>query len=100
MNDLARIASRPGIALEVDDDFELINALCLEKGWSDGLPVVPPTESRVEAMLAHCERPWDEPIATLAPRYAPATPLKLAANAVMAGCRPEYFPVVLTAIEA
>lgn len=100
MNDFARIAARPGVALELDDDFEAINALCLEKGWSDGLPVVPPTEQRVERMLAHCTLPWDEPVATLAPRYAPATPLKLAANAVMAGCRPEYFPVVLAAIDA
>jgi hypothetical protein len=100
MNDFARITSRPGIALEVDDDFDRINALCLERGWSDGLPVVPPTEQRVERMLAHCDRAWDEPVAALAPRYAPATPLRLAANAVMAGCRPEYFPVVIAAIEA
>ena len=55
---------------------------------------------RVEAMLGYCDRPWDEPIAKLAPRYGEATPLRLAANAVMAGCQPEYFPLVMLAIEA
>jgi len=100
MNDIDAIAKKPGIGLEVDDDFERINELCLERGWSDGLPIVPPTAARVERMLTFCDRPWDEPIAALAPRYAPATPLRLAANAVMAGCRPEYFPVIVAAIEA
>ncbi len=51
-------------------------------------------------MLAWCDRPWNEPIAKMAPRYGEATPLRLAANAVMAGCRPEYFPLIMLAIEA
>jgi hypothetical protein len=51
-------------------------------------------------MLAYCDRPWDEPVAKVAPRYGEATPLRLAANAVMAGCRPEYFPLLMLAIEA
>src|SRR5688572_32774618 len=51
-------------------------------------------------MLAYCDRPWDEPVAKVAPRYGEATSLRLAANAVMAGCRPQYFPLVVLAIEA
>ena len=90
----------PGAGFEADDDFESINALYREKGWSDGLPIVPPSAARVERMLDYCDRPWDEPVGLVAPRYGAATPLRLAANAVMAGCRPEYFPVVMTAIEA
>ena len=100
MNDFARIAARPGVALELDDDFDAINALCLEKGWSDGLPVIPPTPERVERMLAYCDRDFDQPVAKIPPRFGAATPIRLAANAVMAGCKPEYFPLVLLAIEA
>jgi hypothetical protein len=51
-------------------------------------------------MLAYCDRPWNEPVAKIPPRYGEATPLRLAANAVMAGCRPEYFPVIVAAVEA
>jgi hypothetical protein len=90
----------PGAGFEADDDFEQINALYLEKGWGDGLPIVPPTAQRVERMLAYCDRPWDEEIGLAAPRYGAATPLRIAANAVMAGCRAEYFPLVMLAIEA
>jgi hypothetical protein len=100
MSDLAGLLTAPGASLEAEDDFEQINRLCLERGWGDGLPVVPPTAQKVEAMLAYCDRPWDEPLAKIAPRYGAATPLRLAANAVMAGCRPEYFPIVMLAVEA
>ena len=51
-------------------------------------------------MLAWCHRPWNEAIATIPPRWGECTPLRLAANAVMAGCRPEYFPLVMLAVEA
>ncbi len=97
LNDLMRA---PGAGFEADDDFDRINALCMEKGWGDGLPVVPPTAQRVEAMLAYCDRAFDAAIGLVAPRYGAATPVRIAANAVMAGCRPEYFPLVLLAIEA
>jgi hypothetical protein len=100
VSDLAQLLKTPGASLEADDDFDAINALCLERGWGDGLPIVPPTAQRVERMLAYCDRPIDEPIARVAPRYGEATPLRLAANAVMAGCRPEYFPIYMLAIEA
>jgi len=100
MKALADILKAPGATVEADDDFHAINRLYLERGWSDGLPIVPPTVSAVEEMLAYCDRPWNEPIAKIAPRYGEATPLRLATNAVMAGCRPEYFPVLMAAIEA
>ena len=97
---LSELLQSPGASLECDDDFDAVNALARERGWSDGLPVVPPSAKRVEEMLAYCDRPWDEPVAKVAPRYGEATPLRLAANAVMAGCRPEYFPLLVLAIEA
>ena len=100
MSDLADFLKAPGASIEAEEDFDAINALYLERGWGDGLPIVPPTAERVEKMLLYCDRPWNEPIAKVAPRYGEATPLRLAANAVMAGCRPEYFPLYMLAIEA
>jgi hypothetical protein len=100
MSDLAEALRASGASIEADDDFDAINALYLERGWGDGLPIVPPTAERVEKMLTYCDRPLSEPVARIAPRYGEATPERLAANAVMAGCRPEYFPLYLLAIEA
>lgn len=70
-----------------------------ERGWSDGLPVVPPTEMRVLAMLKGTARDPAEVIGTIPPNLAPCTVEKVAVNAVMAGCKPEYLPVVLAAVE-
>ena len=100
MSNLAQLLQAPGMSFEADGDFDAVNALVMEKGWGDGLPVVPPTEARVAAMLEYCDRPWDQPIARIPPRWGEATPLRLAANAVMAGCEPRYFPLYLLAIEA
>ena len=100
MSSIADLLRAPGASVEAEDDFDAANALMRSRGWSDGLPAVPPTAERVEQMLAYCDRPWDEPVAKIAPRYGEATPLRLAANAVMAGCRPEYFPLLVLAIEA
>jgi len=100
MNRFSDLLEAPGTSLKADADIEAIYELCLERGWSDGLPVIPPTAERVKRMLAYCDRPWDEPIAAIPPRYGAATPLRLAANAVMAGCQPQYFPLVMLAIEA
>jgi len=97
---LSELLKSPGASLECEDDFDAVNELVRGRGWSDGLPVVPPTASRVERMLAYCDRPWNEPVGRIAPRYGEATPLRLAANAVMAGCRPEYFPLLVLAVEA
>jgi hypothetical protein len=97
---ISELLKAPGASLETEDDFDAVNELMRAHGWSDGLPVVPPTAARVEKMLEYCDRPWDEPVGRMAPRYGEATPLRLAANAVMAGCRPEYFPLLMLAIEA
>jgi hypothetical protein len=79
-----------------DDDIEA----CFERGWSDGLPVVPPTDVRIIRMLQGTNRKPDEIIGQVPPNLAPITVEKVAINAVMAGCRPEYLPVVLAALEA
>src|SRR3972149_3583497 len=82
----------------VADPAEAIE-LCFEKGWTDGLPVVPPTEERVRAMLDAARlRPGDQ-VAYIAHRAVSVTAEKVAINAVMAGCRPEYMPVVAAAVE-
>ena len=72
---------------------------CFEAGWSDGLPVVPPTEARVYAMLQGTTRDGQEVLGEIPPTIVPCTVEKVAINAVMAGCKPEYLPVVLTAVE-
>ena len=100
MSSLAAMLKTPGALVECDDDPEAVYEFLCSKGWSDGLPVIPPTPERVERMLAYCDRPWNEPIAKIPPRWGEATPLRLAANAVMAGCKPEYFPLFMLAIEA
>jgi len=71
-----------------------------EQEWSDGLPVVPPTESLVSQMLDSGHRDPSEVIGHVPPRFGEATVESVAVHAVMAGCQPAYFPVVLTAIEA
>ena len=71
-----------------------------DRGWTDGLPVVAPTPARVLRMLAGTSRAPDEVVATVPPNLVPATVEKVAINAVLAGCRPEYLPVVLAAVEA
>ncbi len=100
MSSLAGMLKAPGALIECDDDPEAVYELLCAKGWSDGLPVIPPTPERVERMLAYCDRDFDKPMAKIPPRYGAATPIRVAANAVMAGCRPEYFPLVLLALEA
>ncbi len=87
--------------LEVDETspeamFELLEA----RGWGDGLPVVPPTVERVDAMLAASPGDPDEPLGILYPRAGVATRRIAAVNAVLAGCPPEVFPVVVAAARA
>ena len=71
-----------------------------DRGWTDGYPVVPPTPERVIRMLEGTTRAADEVVAIVPPNLAPCTVEKVAVNAVMAGCRPDYLPVELTALEA
>ena len=70
------------------------------RGVTDGLPVVPPTPERVHAAVAASGRRGDELIGIVAPANGRATVERIAVNAVMAGCRPEYLPVLLAAVEA
>ena len=81
---------------EPDDPVEI----CYQRGWSDGLPVVPPTPERVLRMLDGTRRDPAEVLGKMPPDLASCTVEKVAINAVMAGCRPEYLPVVLAAVEA
>ncbi len=85
--------------LEIEETDDLIE-VCYENGWTDGLPVVPPTPERVERMLSATDRDPDELIAAVPPKWGRATVEKVAINAVMAGCKPEYLPLILTAVEA
>ena len=91
----ATLTSQRYKVASLDDAMEL----CYAKGWSDGLPVVPPTESAVRAMLDAAKLAPDAQIAYLSQRAVSITAEKVAINAVMAGCRPEYMPVVVAAIE-
>jgi hypothetical protein len=77
-----------------------LNETFYRRGWTDGLPIVPPTLGRVHAMLAAAGREGTALLGEAEPLKGLVTAEKVAANAVMAGCRPEHFPLVLTAIEA
>jgi thiol-disulfide isomerase/thioredoxin len=79
-----------------DDEFEFM----FDQGFSDGLPLVPPTPERVLRMLGGTRRDPQDVIAVMPPNMGEVTVEKVAINAVMAGCRPEYLPVVLTVVEA
>ena len=83
----------PGAYDEIDAHYQ-------ERGWTDGLPIIPPTEPAVAEFLCWTDRDPREVVGVLPPRQGEATVERIAANAVMAGCRPEYFPVILAAVEA
>ena len=83
-----------------DDSIEAVYERAAELGWIEGLPILPPTADRVKRMMAGSSRQPQEVVANIPPNNAPATIEKIAINAVMAGCKPEYMPVVVTAIEA
>jgi hypothetical protein len=82
-----------GGLLEVNDHFQ-------QRIWCDGLPIVPPTLEYVDAFLSFTDRSPDEVIGLLPPTRLPATVWKVAVNGVMAGCRPEYMPVLLAIADA
>ena len=85
---------------DVSDDPLAAIDYCFEQGWTDGLPVVPPSVERVERMLAWEGRPPETPIAVHPATGYECTVHAAAVNAVMAGCKPEYFPVLVAAFEA
>lgn len=84
----------------VGDDAEAVFEYAIAQGWSDGLPILPPTRERVARMLGASTRAAHEVVGVLPPRQARATVEQVAINAVMAGCAPAHFGIVLAAIEA
>lgn len=77
-----------------------VNEFFLQKQWSDGLPIIPPTVERVQAFLKFTDHQPDEVLGVLAPENRQATIWNVAVNGVMAGCRPEYMPVLIAVVEA
>ena len=90
------LASRRVEIADREDEYEAM----FDRGWTDGLPVVPPTPERVLRMLRGTTREPSEVVAVVPPDLVECTVEKVAVNAVMAGCLPEYLPVVLAAVEA
>src|SRR5207244_3250910 len=87
--------------LEFENSLEAIEDDLYQKGCTDGLPIIPPTEARVARMIAFNNLDPQQVIAAkIAPQNGEATVEKIAINAVMAGCRPEHLPVVIAAVEA
>jgi hypothetical protein len=86
--------------IDVPDSLDEINELFYRRGWTDGLPIIPPTEERVAQMLSGTSRNPQDTLGAMPPRWAEVTVEKIAINAVMAGCLESYMPVVITAIEA
>jgi hypothetical protein len=100
LKDKKEISRTVEIAAEsYDSALESFNKLYLDNHWGDGLPLIPPTEPAVERMLAASRRSPDEVIGRVPYRNGVATIEKIAVNAVMAGARPEYFPVIIAAME-
>lgn len=85
---------------ELQDDLEFVDDFLYQRGQTDGLPVVPPTEDRVNAMINAAGLNSDHLVAKVGPSQGAATVEKLAINAVLAGCRPEHMAVVIAAVEA
>src|SRR5690554_4195296 len=81
-------------------DLQAAVEFCYQQNWTDGLPVVPPTRDGIERIIDHLQRDPHEVIGTVAPRNGVASIEKVAINCVMAGCKPEYVPIVIAALEA
>lgn len=90
------LASKRHVVADLGEAMDL----CYERGWTDGLPVVPPTEAAVQRMLDAVGLTPDAQLAFITNRQVAVTAEKVAINAVMAGCLPEYMPVVTAAVEA
>lgn len=95
---VSELTSEP---LDIDaTDFESVNEALYRENVTDGLPVVPPTRERVEEMLEGTDRDPGDVVGVVPPRYGDATVEKIAINAVMAGCKPSYIPILIAAVEA
>lgn len=90
------VSTRVEVSADAYKAFEEIEL----RGWGDGLPIIPPTEELVDAFVTASSRSGSEVLAVLAPTWAEATVEKVAINAVMAGCRPEYMPVICAGVRA
>ncbi|MBI2907625.1 MAG: hypothetical protein HYX92_08230 [Chloroflexi bacterium] len=94
-------AAGPGAAdIVFEGTFDEVQEFFTKNLWTDGLPVVPPTIQRVERFLRHTDRLPDEVIGILGPENRAATIWNVAVNGVMAGCRPEYMPLLIAVVEA
>jgi hypothetical protein len=93
-------ASAKADRIEVPEDSEEFDLFCIERRWSDGFPLRPPTLDRVERMIQASGREAHELIAIVQPGFGAATVEGIAINAVMAGCRPEYINTLIAAVEA
>jgi len=107
LSELGKVSQEEGSTIEELEVFrgtdrlsawESMNSAFLEYGWSDGFPIVPPTEEKVDEMLRATKRGPEEVIAVLDPGMGLATVKKIAINAVMAGCLPEHLPVLIAAV--
>lgn len=96
----ASATSRRADDIVFEGTFDEINDYFSRQLWSDELPIIPPTRERVAEFLKHTRRAPDEPIAILPQANLVATPTNIAANAVMAGCKPALMPVLIAAVEA
>src|SRR5260370_1352149 len=94
------VAGPAAKTFRLDGSYAAISRLYEERGWTDGLPIGPPGEENVREFLRVTDRGPGEVIAVLPPRQGEATVERIAVNAVMAGCKPEYLPVIIAAIEA
>lgn len=81
------------------DAFDRMQARFIKNGWSDGLPLAPPTREKVEAMIDASGRDGSEVVGLFAPGFGVGTVRKIAANAVMAGCKPETMPIIMAMME-
>ena len=87
-------------AVVFEGSFEEVNEFFYERQWSDGLPIVPPTSEKVEQFLKYTDRSPNDVLGILHPALRQATTHSIAVNGVMAGCHPEYMPVLVAIVEA
>jgi hypothetical protein len=97
---VSREAALASEVIQLEDRLEAVDAHFRERGWTDGLPIVPPTPERVLRMLDGVDADPDLVLGKIPPLWGPATVEKVAVNAVMAGCAPEAMPVLVAALEA
>lgn len=107
IDNLLRASAQQGLDTEPGErdvvfrgGFEEVNDYFYENEWSDGLPIVPPTRERIERFLKFTDRGPDEVLGVMLPDNRAATVWSVAVNGVMAGCRPEYMPILVALVEA